>query len=45
MLVYRYINTTVLVGLGASNLNDVLLEQLSDNGNCAYVYVDDIDEA
>ena len=27
------------------NLNDVLMEQLADNGNGNYAYVDDIDEA
>ena len=26
-------------------MNDVLLEQLSDNGNGNYAYVDDLDEA
>jgi len=30
---------------GISNLNDVMMETLADNGNGNYAYVDDIDEA
>jgi Ca-activated chloride channel family protein len=37
--------TLTSVGFGMGNFNDVLLEQLSDNGNGTYAYVDDIDEA
>lgn len=33
------------VGFGMGNFNDVLLEQLADNGDGFYAYVDDIDEA
>jgi Ca-activated chloride channel homolog len=35
----------VTVGFGMGNFNDVLLEQLADNGDGFYAYVDDIDEA
>jgi Ca-activated chloride channel family protein len=30
---------------GISNLNDVMMETLADNGNGSYAYVDDLDEA
>ncbi|MBN2550222.1 MAG: von Willebrand factor type A domain-containing protein [Anaerolineales bacterium] len=33
------------VGFGMGNFNDVLMEQLADNGNGSYAYVDDLDEA
>jgi len=33
------------IGFGMDNYNDVLMEQLADNGNGFYVYVDDMDEA
>ncbi len=32
-------------GVGMGNFNDVLLEQLADNGDGSYAYIDDIDEA
>ncbi|MFD0672759.1 von Willebrand factor type A domain-containing protein [Cohnella sp. GCM10027633] len=32
-------------GFGMDNYNDVLMEQLADQGNGAYAYIDDIDEA
>jgi Ca-activated chloride channel family protein len=35
----------VTVGFGMGNFNDTLLEQLADNGDGFYAYVDDIDEA
>jgi Ca-activated chloride channel family protein len=35
----------VAVGVGMGNFNDVLLEQLADDGDGFYAYVDDIDEA
>jgi Ca-activated chloride channel family protein len=37
--------TLTTVGFGMGNFNDVLMEQLADNGNGNYAYVDDIDEA
>ncbi len=37
--------TLTTVGFGMDNYNDVLLEQLADNGNGFYAYVDDIEEA
>jgi Ca-activated chloride channel family protein len=37
--------TLTTVGFGMGNFNDVLMEQLADNGNGSYAYVDDIDEA
>jgi Ca-activated chloride channel family protein len=37
--------TLTSVGFGMGNFNDVLMEQLADNGNGSYAYVDDIDEA
>jgi Ca-activated chloride channel family protein len=33
------------IGFGMDNYNDVLMEQLADNGNGFYAYVDTIDEA
>lgn len=33
------------VGFGMGNFNDVLMEQLADNGDGFYAYVDDLDEA
>jgi Ca-activated chloride channel family protein len=33
------------VGFGMGNFNDVLMEQLADNGDGNYAYVDDLDEA
>lgn len=33
------------VGFGMGNFNDVLMEQLADDGNGNYAYIDDIDEA
>lgn len=33
------------VGFGMGNFNDVLMEQLADQGNGFYAYVDDLDEA
>jgi Ca-activated chloride channel family protein len=35
----------VTVGFGMGNYNDVLMEQLADNGDGFYAYVDTIDEA
>lgn len=32
-------------GFGMDNYNDVLMEQLADQGNGTYAYIDDIDEA
>jgi Ca-activated chloride channel family protein len=32
-------------GVGMGNFNDVLLEQLADDGNGTYAYIDDMDEA
>jgi Ca-activated chloride channel family protein len=32
-------------GVGMGNFNDVLLEQLADDGNGNYAYIDDMDEA
>ena len=37
--------TLTTVGVGMDNYNDVLLEQLADNGNGFYAYVDEIEEA
>jgi Ca-activated chloride channel family protein len=37
--------TLTTVGFGMDNYNDVLMEQLADNGNGFYSYVDDIQEA
>jgi Ca-activated chloride channel family protein len=33
------------IGVGMGNYNDVLLEQLADNGNGNYYYFDDLDQA
>lgn len=33
------------VGFGMGNFNDILMEQLADNGDGHYAYVDDLDEA
>jgi len=37
--------TLTTVGFGMGNFNDMLMEQLADNGNGSYAYVDDLDEA
>ena len=37
--------TLTSVGFGMGNFNDVLMEQLADNGDGVYAYVDTIDEA
>jgi Ca-activated chloride channel family protein len=37
--------TLTSVGVGMGNFNDVLLEQLADNGNGSYFYVDTLEEA
>ena len=37
--------TLSTVGVGMGNYNDVLMEQLADNGNGNYAYVDTLDEA
>jgi Ca-activated chloride channel family protein len=37
--------TLTSVGVGMGNFNDVLLEQLADNGDGNYAYVDTLDEA
>lgn len=37
--------TLTTVGFGMGNFNDVLLEQMADNGDGFYAYVDTIDEA
>jgi Ca-activated chloride channel family protein len=37
--------TLTTVGFGMGNFNDVLMEQLADNGNGNYAYVDNLDEA
>ncbi|HLA96986.1 MAG TPA: von Willebrand factor type A domain-containing protein [Anaerolineales bacterium] len=37
--------TLTTVGFGMGNFNDVLMEQLADNGNGHYAYVDTLDEA
>ena len=42
---FRHKNTPILVGFGMGNSNDVLMEQLANNGNGNYAYVDDLDEA
>jgi Ca-activated chloride channel family protein len=33
------------IGVGMGNFNDVFMEQLADNGNGNYAYIDDLDEA
>lgn len=37
--------TLTAVGVGIANYNDVLLEQLADNGDGFYVYIDTLEEA
>lgn len=37
--------TLTAIGFGMGNFNDVLMEQLADNGDGHYAYVDDLDEA
>ena len=37
--------TLTTIGFGMDNYNDVLMEQLADNGNGFYAYVDDLREA
>ena len=37
--------TLTTVGFGMDNYNDVLMEQLADNGNGFYAYMDDMREA
>jgi Ca-activated chloride channel family protein len=37
--------TLTTVGFGMDNYNDTLMEQLADDGNGFYAYVDDLDEA
>lgn len=37
--------TLTTVGFGMGNYNDVLMEQLADNGNGLYAYVDNVSEA
>ena len=37
--------TLTTVGFGMGNFNDVLMEQLADNGDGHYAYIDDVDEA
>jgi len=37
--------TLTTVGFGMGNFNDVLMEQLADNGDGSYAYIDDLDEA
>ena len=37
--------TLTSVGFGMGNFNDVLMEQLADNGDGSYAYIDDLDEA
>lgn len=37
--------TLATFGFGMDNYNDTLMEQLADNGNGFYAYVDDLDEA
>ncbi len=37
--------TLTSVGFGMGNFNDVLMEQLADNGNGNYAYIDNLDEA
>jgi Ca-activated chloride channel family protein len=37
--------TLTTVGFGMGNFNDVLMEQLADNGDGHYAYIDDLDEA
>lgn len=37
--------TLTTIGFGMGNFNDVLMEQLADNGDGNYAYVDNLDEA
>lgn len=37
--------TLTSMGFGMGNYNDVLMEQLADNGDGNYAYIDDLDEA
>ena len=37
--------TLTTVGFGMGNFNDVLMEQLADDGDGHYAYIDDLDEA
>jgi Ca-activated chloride channel family protein len=37
--------TLTTIGFGMDNYNDTLMEQLADNGDGFYAYVDDLDEA
>ena len=37
--------TLTTIGFGMGNFNDVLMEQLADDGNGHYAYIDDLDEA
>jgi Ca-activated chloride channel family protein len=37
--------TLTTIGFGMDNYNDVLMEQLADNGDGLYAYVDDLREA
>ena len=37
--------TLTTIGFGMDNYNDTLMEQLADNGDGFYAYVDDVDEA
>ncbi len=46
--VHGYVEEGVMltsIGFGMDNYNDVLMEQLADNGNGFYAYVDTMDEA
>ncbi|MFN8382773.1 MAG: von Willebrand factor type A domain-containing protein [Anaerolineales bacterium] len=46
--IHRYVDrgvTLTTIGFGMDNYNDTLMEQLADNGNGFYAYVDDKDEA
>ena len=46
--VRRYVNEGVnlsTVGVGMGNYNDVLLEQLANDGNGNYIYIDNLSEA
>ncbi len=46
--IYRHVErgvTLTTIGFGMDNYNDTLMEQLADDGNGFYAYVDDIDEA
>ncbi len=46
--IYRHVErgvTLTTIGFGMDNYNDTLMEQLADDGNGFYAYVDDMDEA